>query len=428
LPDSAGPAKATVMESDVIIVGAGPVGLLTALGLVQAGASVTVLEAEGELNDSPRAAVYFATSLIALAELGILDDLDRRSFRNGRFGHHVPEYDFHALISMDCLRGLTYDYQLHCGQDILCQVALEHLEKLGVTVRFHHRLSAIKQAPEGVLATVETPEGSQVVQAKWLVGADGARSTARRLLGLEFEGMSWPNRFVATNVYCDFASLGYQPANFICDPVNGGVVAQLDTEGLWRLTYAEDGSLPQESFRERLPERYKGFIPEGMRYEVKSASPYTLHQRCATRLRVDRVLLAGDAAHATNPCGGLGLTTGFWTAMILSDLLAAVINGTEDESILDRYSDERRRIFWDVTSPGASRNKIMMEETDPEQRRKDVAAIQQAIDDPDVMRQLLAFPFKVIGDPLRPNSRWAGADPTAEWGIDLANRRSQLAG
>jgi 2-polyprenyl-6-methoxyphenol hydroxylase-like FAD-dependent oxidoreductase len=416
------------MASDVLIVGAGPVGLLAALGLAQAGVSVTVIEAEAQLNDSPRAAVYFATSLIALEELGILDDLDRLSMRNGLFGHHVPEHDFHARISMDCLHGLTYDYQLHCGQDVLCRVALDHLERLGVQVLFEHRLAALEQTPGTVKATIETPDGPKSIQAGWLVGADGARSATRRLLGLEFEGMSWPNRFIATNVYCDFASLGYLPANFICDPVNGGVVALLDTEGLWRLTYAEDGSLPVESYRERLPERYKAFIPEGMHYEVKTSSPYTLHQRCATQLRVGRALLAGDAAHATNPCGGLGLTTGFWTAMILSDLLAAVIRGEEDETILDRYSEERRRIFWDIASPGASRNKIMMEEKDPEQRLKDIAAIQQAVDDPDVMRQLLAFPFKVIGDPLRSNSRWAGADPTPDWGIDLANRRSQLAG
>ncbi len=78
------------------------------------------------------------------------------------------------------------------------------------------------------------PKARAASAADWVIGADGARSTVRRLMGVEFEGHTWPNRFVATNIYCDMAALGYQPANFICDPDYGGVVAVLDKEGLWR--------------------------------------------------------------------------------------------------------------------------------------------------------------------------------------------------
>jgi 3-(3-hydroxy-phenyl)propionate hydroxylase len=248
----------------------------------------------------------------------------------------------------------------------------------------------------------------------------------RKLLGLQFEGTTWPNRFVATNVYFDFASLGYGPANFVCDPVYSGVVAVLDREGLWRLTYQEDGSLPVETFMERLPERYAHFIPAGKKYEVKAAQPYLLHQRCAERLRVGRVLLAGDAAHATNPCGGLGLTTGLWTGMIMTDLLSAVIAGDEDPAILDRYSDERRRVFWEVTSPGASENKRMLEEKDLEQRRRDLELVHAAVTNPDIARLMMGFPFKVIGDPIRAGSRWRDMDPLPAAGVDLGARRSQV--
>jgi len=413
-------------DNEVLIVGAGPVGLLAAVGLLQAGGSGTGVEAAAELNDSPRAAIYFAPSLIALRELGLLDDLDRLSLRVSRFGQRVPDYGYESVISAECMTGLTFDYQLHCGQDVLCRVALDHVRRLGGTVLFEHKLTGFEQDAEGVRATVETPHGERAIRAKWLIGADGARSTVRHLMDVEFEGFTWPNRFIATNVHCDFESLGYQKANFVCDPVYMAVIAILGPHGPWRVTYQEDGSLPVESFMDRLPERYAFYMPEGTPYEVVSASPYTLHQRCAATLRVGRVLLAGDAAHATNPCGGLGLTTGFWTAMILSDVLAAVMRGEEDESILDRYSDERRRIFWEVTSPAATRNKKMLEESDPEQRLKDIAEVERAVHDVNVARQFMSFPFKVIGDPLREGSRWTNADPTAEWGIDLKNRTSQL--
>jgi len=412
---------------DVLIVGAGPVGMLTAVALAQAGAEVHVIEADLDLNDSPRAAVYFSSTLVALQKLGLLEDLEQRSFKVDTFGFHVPEFDFHTVIGVGCMTEITFDYQLHCGQDVIARVAMEHARALGVQVSFGHRLRSVRQTPDNAIAEIETTDGVREIQAKWIVGADGARSTVRRLMDVEFAGSTWANRFVATNVYCDFAALGYEPANFVCDPVYSGVVAQLDLEGLWRLTYQEDASSPAETFMERLPERYAAFIPDGVPYRIKAARPYALHQRCADKLRVGRLLLAGDAAHATNPCGGLGLTTGLWTGMILSDLLGAVVRGEEDESILDRYSDERRRVFWEITSPGASENKRMMEEADRDRRLKDIDVIKAAAADPAVAQLMMSFPFKVIGDPLRPGSRWVGVDPTLAAGIQVHQRASQVA-
>jgi 2-polyprenyl-6-methoxyphenol hydroxylase-like FAD-dependent oxidoreductase len=414
-------------DCDVLIVGAGPVGLLTALTLAQAGAKVMVIEGNAAPNDSPRAASYFATSLIVFRELGILDDVDARGIRVNLFGHHVPEYDFHARISTECMKGITYDYQLHVGQHIVCGIVIDRLRQLDMPVLFGHRLTGLHDDGGLVRATIETAEGVQQIDARWVVGADGARSAVRRLAGIAWDGFTWDNHFIATNVYCDMASLGYQQANFICDPVSGGVVAQLDAEGLWRLTYSEDAWLEPETYRDRLPSRYRGFIPKGMQYEIASSSPYALHQRCSETLRKGRVLLAGDAGHTTNPCGGLGLTSGMWTGVVLADLLGAVLKGDEDAAILDRWSDERRRIFLDIVNPGAIRNKVMMEERDPDQRRKDMEGVKPMIDNPDLAKLMMLFPFRVIGDPLRAGSRWTGADPTPAAGVELSERHSQLA-
>jgi len=394
---------------DVLIVGAGPVGLLSALALVQAGVRVTVIEAADQISDAPRAAVYVPSTALVLDRLGILAELDALGAHGKQLGYHMPEFGFRALLPVDVPQHVPYAPTLHIGQDEVGRIAMEHAQRLGVDVRFGARLVALDQDMDAVTATVETAAGVRELRAGWVIGADGARSTVRKLIGVEFAGHTWANRFIATNVYADCEALGYGDGNFVCDPVYSAVIARLDAKGLWRITYQEDASLPVESYRERLPERYAFFLG-GAPHELVASNPYTLHQRCATTLRRGRVLLAGDAAHATNPCGGMGLTTGIWTGMILSDVLAAVIAGDADPEILDLYSDERRRIFWELTSPVATECKRLLEEKDPLRRREDLANLKAQAADPAAGRGTVLFPFKLIGDTLRAGSRWADAD------------------
>jgi 2-polyprenyl-6-methoxyphenol hydroxylase-like FAD-dependent oxidoreductase len=413
-------------QQDVIVIGAGPVGMLSALALAQTGAKVTVLEQEPDIANSPRAAVYFSSTLLILEELGLLGELLEIGFINRTFGTHVPEFGYTSVVTTEPIEGIAYDYQLHAGQHEVARVAMEHARGLGVEVAFNHRVTALEDGADGVTLTADTPDGEKQFAAKWLVGADGARSTVRRLADIEFEGHTWPERFVATNVRFDFSQLGYEQANFVCDPVNMAVIAQLDRKGLWRCTYMEDAALPLETCEERIHQRYEWFMRGSKDYEIVSSSPYMLHQRAAETLRKGHVLLAGDAAHATNPCGGLGLTSGVWTGMVLADVLGAVLHGEEDESILDRYSDERRRVFWDVVSPAATENKRMLQETDPEQRQKDLAAVKALSENPDSGAMLMLFAYKVIGDVLREGSRWADADPTPRVALDIAGRQGQI--
>lgn len=395
---------------DVLIIGAGPVGLLTALALAQTGAQVTLIETDAEVSDAPRAAIYFSSTMRILAELGVLEAVDAESVRGRCLSNHFPEFGEKFDIDIGCMSGITYDYQLHAGQDVVARITMAEAQRLGVKIVFNHELVALSQSSDAAIATVKTPGGMTEMKARWIIGADGARSSVRRLLGIEFEGFTWPNRFVATNVYCDFEKLGYETANFVCDPVYMAVIAVIAKDGLWRLTYQEDASQPIEAFRDRLPERYAHFIPAGEPFEIAGANPYVIHQRAATTLRQGRILLTGDAAHVTNPCGGLGLTTGIISGMVLADVLGAVIRGEADDQILDRYSEERRRIFWDIVSPSASNTKQMLERSDPEERRQDVENARALASDPALTRMMMSAPYKIIGDVLRPNSRWAGLD------------------
>jgi 2-polyprenyl-6-methoxyphenol hydroxylase-like FAD-dependent oxidoreductase len=389
--------------SRVLIAGAGPVGLITALGLARAGVDVTVLEAEPRIVESPRAAVYHWTVLEPFERLGILADVEARGLAKQDYAFLVFETGETIPYSIGALADETpHAYNVHLGQHELAAIALEHLERLpGARVSFRARVTDLAHDRGGATVSAATPEGPLELHADWLIGADGGRSTVRRALGLSFEGFTWPERFVATNVRHDFDRHGYALATFQIDHVHGAVIVKLDDTGLWRCTYSEDASLPEESVSERLPGHFAVLLPGDEGYELASHAPYKMHQRAADRFRVGRVLLAGDAAHVTNPTGGLGLTSGLFDAFALSEALAAVVLDGADEAVLDAWADERRRLFLELASPAASELKrLIFSEADPERRRQDLEAIRRWTSDRDLLRERLRFTAQLRSAPL----------------------------
>lgn len=361
----------------VVVVGAGPVGLLTALGLARQGVEVTVLDSEPEVVKSPRAAVYYHTTISILKKLGLSDEAHQIGLASTEFRMHWLETgEFMSSDMRDALEpGQEFDHNLHFGQHILAELVLRRLAQLPNTeVLWNHTVKALAQTASEIRIAADTDEGEVVFEADWVIGTDGARSTVRKLAGLPFEGFTWHDRFVATNIEYPFLDHGFCNANMVVDPVNWAVVGRLGRENLWRLTYGEDAELPEATILERLPERFAAILPDpSVPYRVDDFSPYRVHQRCAPKFRVGRVLLAGDAAHACNPCGGLGLTGGVIDADALADTLGAVVAGRAGESVLDFYAEERRRVFLEVTSPMSTNFKRLLSEKDPEQRAKDKA-------------------------------------------------------
>lgn len=386
----------------VIISGAGPVGLVTALGLARAGVKVTLVDAAPAINDSPRAAIYYPTTLDVLERYGLLEDALRVGYKSTEFQFRSPREDTVISLDSSILEGMVrYPYNLHLGQHILADLVLQHLSRYpNAEVRWNTNLVGLEQDQRGVTVKVETADGPQELRADWLVGSDGARSTVRRLLDLSFDGHTWPDRFVATNVRFDFEKYGFAPINQVSDPVNWAVVARLGQENIWRCTFGEDPSLPEDEVLRRVPERYAAILPGPDSYEIVAASPYRVHERCVPAMRVGRALLAGDAAHICNPCGGMGLTTGIIDAVELADALSAVIARQRDDTVLDFYSEERLRVFRECTSPTASHIKRVLSEKDPHKRHEDEQAYRSAAGNVDIGRKAMMYPAGVIGRPF----------------------------
>jgi len=306
--------------------------------------------------------VYFWSVLQGLGRLGILEEAEAAGVRKQDYTYLVRDTGERIEYSLEVLQGRTpRPYNLHLSQHLLAAIALRRLKSFSnATVRFGARLQQLQQDADGVTLAVATERETEELRARWVIGADGAASTVRRLLGLTFDGMTWPERFVATNVHYDFERHGYARATFVIDERFGAVIAILNREGLWRCTYMEDASLPEEAFLERLPRAYEAILPGHGPYELDRASSYRMHQRSAQRYRVGRVILAGDAAHVTNPTGGLGLTSGLFDSYALYPALTAVVLGGADDEVLDRYAQARRDTFLDRVSPQATANKQLV--------------------------------------------------------------------
>ncbi|KIV81236.1 hypothetical protein PV11_08663 [Exophiala sideris] len=347
--------------SKIIIVGGGPSGLVLALLLANAGISVQILEGSDKLDDSPRASFYPWPALYELQRVGLLEEIRKRGYvaSDGISWRKVDG----TLLAKFNIDAVPQDYRLHAlplGR--LCALLKEHIdESPNVEIKFLHKVIRIDQSEDSARVFVETPHGEQVFEADYIVGCDGANSQIRRCLfgDSEFPGRTWDVQIVATNVYYDIASHGWGQGAFIVDPTHWSMAAQIQPDGLLRISYGEKVGLSREEYIARQPEKFRTILPghpSPEQYRIVSLSPYKIHQRCAKSFRVGRFLLAADAAHLCNPFGGLGLTGGLVDVGNLFDCFVGIHKGLTDDSILDRYSEVRREKYFNIIDPVSSDN------------------------------------------------------------------------
>jgi 3-(3-hydroxy-phenyl)propionate hydroxylase len=375
-------------RQQVIVVGAGPVGTVAALACARLGHRVTLLEAETRIDDSPRASTTQPPTLEILAELGLIDEYLRQGLVSPTFQFWdrpsrtlVAEFDFARL------RGETpFPYVVQTEQHKLANMAIAQLRKTGsAEVRMGTRFVDLAQDESQV--TVKTESGEFV--ADFVIGCDGGRSSVRKALGIEFEGYTWPERFLVVTTKFDFAAaLGCCLRNYMADPLewtNLFKVAGDDLTGRWRAVFntrenePDEEALSDKSVRERLS---RVFVPESQR-DYLHLNLYHVHQRVAKQFRKGRVFLCGDAAHINNPIGGLGLNCGIHEAWDLAGLLDRVLRREADASSLDAYERRRRPLNIEYVQEQTVANKKRLEEREPAQRERRFRELKEMSDDPE---------------------------------------------
>ncbi|KAF2732508.1 FAD/NAD(P)-binding domain-containing protein [Polyplosphaeria fusca] len=372
----------------VVVVGAGPSGLLLAIMLARnAGIKITLLDADVKANDNPRAAHYAPSACYDFKRAGILDDVRKRGFSPR--GVCWREKDTTFLAGMGRELDTSDLAMTVLPLDKLCPLLVEHLESIpGTQILWRHKVVGVEQDENGATAIAETPEGEKRITGDFLVGADGASSGVRRaLFGNEYPGETLKAQIVATNVYLPFDErFDYWDSNFIVHPTDWYMAAKITPDGLWRVTYGDSEGFDREELIKRQPKRYEEILPGNPKpgdYELISMSPYKLQQRCAPSFRVGKITLVADAAHLCNPFGGMGLTGGFADVGSLYDCLIGIHEDELDEDILDKYSEERIRIWKEMIDPLSRANfHRLWDENSIKEREEFFKMCGKASDDP----------------------------------------------
>jgi 2-polyprenyl-6-methoxyphenol hydroxylase-like FAD-dependent oxidoreductase len=333
-----------MQQSDVLIAGAGPTGLVLALWLTKAGTKVRIIDRTAGPGTTSRALAVQARTLELYRQLDLTDAVVAR-------GHRVPAANFwvggerKARISLEGIgQGATPYPFLHIfPQDEHEKLLVERLEALGVRVERQTELLSFAESGDGITARVRGPDGSEHDhRARYLAGCDGARSTVRETIGTGFPGGTYQHLFYVADVEATGPALNGE-LNLDLDTADFVAIFPLAGAGRARLI----GTVRDERTDHAETLTFDDVSSEAIRQmkvsvkKVNWFSTYHVHHRVTQHFRKGRAFLAGDAAHIHSPAGGQGMNTGIGDAINLAWKLAAVVAGRAPETLLDSYEAER---------------------------------------------------------------------------------------
>ena len=378
----------------ILIAGAGPTGMVAARYLAGEGIPVTVLEAEMELKKDLRASTFHPPTLEMLERFGASQFcIDQ--------GLICPLWQFRdrqqgpiATFDLGLLSDITpYPYRVQCEQWRLNGFLRDELEQFPhAEVRYGCRTTAVSQDNDSVTVIVNTDDGEESFNGRFLIGSDGAGSAVRKSLGIEFEGMTIPEAYLTLSTPFDFQQALDDLADvaYLSDPHEWVVL--LRTKSVWRVLFPTQADTTDREITnpEQVQQRLQSVYPRNEDYEVVHMTAYRVHERVAKQYVLGRVLLAGDAAHINNPLGGMGMNGSIHDAMNLCEKLTAI---WKDPSIpldsLQRYERQRRKVAIDTVQAQALRNRQILNETDQAKRQAYYDDLKAVVNDRERHRQYL---------------------------------------
>jgi 3-(3-hydroxy-phenyl)propionate hydroxylase len=349
---------------------------MCALALGKQGIPVIVLESERGLTRDLRAGSFHPVTLDMMEPFGITAQMERDGIRVRHWQIRDRSGELVATFDLGLLAGETrHPYRLHLEQHRLTPIQLDLIRQgTRAEVHFGYAVTGLEARGDRVLVHISADDGPATIEASWVIGADGGRSTVRKSLGIEFEGFTWPEQFLVVSTPYDFAQHGFAMNVYVADPVEWVALFKMPNSGppgLWRIVFpTPDRDDAATLSAENVERKMQGFIARRAPYEVSYKSVYRVHQRVCKTFRSGRVLLAGDAAHVNNPLGAFGLNSGIHDAISLAEKLGRVWRGEADDALLDLYVRQRRMAAVEQVERMSIRNKRQLEERDPDVQRR----------------------------------------------------------
>ena len=337
-------ADGVAKRHPIVVVGAGPIGLTAALDFAARGQPVVVLDDNDTVSIGSRAVCYAKRPLEIWDRLGCAAPMVARgvSWNVGKvFFQDQLSYQFDLLPEADHQWPAMINLQQYHLEEIL--VARCRANPL-IELRWKHRLVSLKQAADHAALAVETPDGIFTMEAQWVIACDGANSDVRRMVGAEFTGQFFQDRFLIADVAmkADFPTERW----FWFDPPfhpGQSVLLHRQADNIWRIDFqlGWDANPEEEKRPERVIPRIRAMLGEDTAFALEWVSIYQFACRRIDNFRQGRVLFAGDAAHQVSPFGARGANTGVQDIDNLAWKLAMVLRGEASEALLDSYHEER---------------------------------------------------------------------------------------
>jgi 3-(3-hydroxy-phenyl)propionate hydroxylase len=378
-----------------VIVGGGPVGLTAALMLARQGLSVTVLERSPQPGTDWRASTFHAATLEILEHVDVVDEMHRQGlavpvfqYRDRRDGL-VAEFDY-GMIADET----KYPHRLQLNQQRLVAILLDRLTAFAsVRIQFGATFRELEQHDDRVTVRYATTSGPGSTEADVVIGADGPSSSVRNALGIPFDGMTYPQRFLIASVTEEMDALlpGVANVAYVSDPHEW--LFLLRTPESWRVVMPVTSDAPDDELTrpEAVNERLAMVAEAPGGYHLIDTQVYRVHQRVAERFRDGRVMIMGDAAHINSPLGGLGLNSGIHDAIDLGLRLGRLAQGgsADLDGELAAYADRRRSVALEFVQADTHRNTVMMQERDDATRRANQNQLRAVAADPAAAREWL---------------------------------------
>jgi 3-(3-hydroxy-phenyl)propionate hydroxylase len=333
-----------VVRHPVVIVGAGPVGLTAALDFAQRGIKSIVLDDHNSVSVGSRAVCYAKRSLEIWERLGCAAPMIQQgvTWNVGKvFFENDLRYQFDLLPEADHKMPAMINLQQYYLETFLVEACLR--EPL-IELRWKHALTALEQHETHACLTIETPDGLFDLEAEWVIACDGANSDTRKMVGADFSGQAFQDRFLIA----DIVMKAEFPAErwFWFDPPfhrNQSVLLHKQSDDVWRIDFqlGWDADPVEEKKPENILPRLKAMLGEERDFELEWASIYQFSCRRIDQFRHQRVIFAGDCAHQVSPFGARGANSGVQDVDNLGWKLKLVLNGAAPLALLDSYHDER---------------------------------------------------------------------------------------